>query len=54
MGSKRFQEDPGLFSLRFTGWWDTASLGSWGEGMGGVVEFFRICAFYQSIHDFNC
>jgi hypothetical protein len=38
IGSKRIQEDPGIFSLRFTG--RNASLFVYGEGMGGVVDFF--------------
>ena len=52
IGSKRIQEDPELFSLHFTGWWDTASLGSWGEGMGGVAvdNFLLLPLFCQMMY----
>ena len=43
IGLNRIQEDPGIFSLHFTGR-DTGSWCLWervcGKGMDGVVEFF--------------
>jgi hypothetical protein len=38
IGSKRIQEDPGLFSLRFTG--RDTSLYVYGGRVGGVVAYF--------------
>jgi len=44
IGSKRIQEDPEIFSLRFTG--RDMGLCVYGEGMGGVVDFFlEDCCF---------